>query len=249
MSAIAALREGPMNISELSLQLKLTPSSILHSIKEIVEDGTIEKHGGRYSLSSTGKIKAALIDSMGQSLAVLEANKAFWPGHDVSGIPDNMLARIGELRGCTCIEDDDEIVMKSLAYAIEQTSKARHVWGISPVIAPGHQEMVLGLLANGAEVNLILTKSIIKGIDPGLLCGLLALPNFHLYEVEDDLLSLGLYGVRLTLTVADDMLSLGLYLPGGAYDTNHDLVCQGEEAAGWGRDLFEHYREQAKEVV
>jgi len=240
MSTIAALREGPMNISELSLQLKLTPSSILHSIKEIVEDGTIEKHGGRYSLSSTGKIKAALIDSMEQSLAVLEANKSFWQGHDVSGIPDTLLVRVGELRGCTCIEDDEEIVMKSLAYAIEQTSKARQVWGISPVIAPGHQEMIMGLLANGSEVNLILTKSIIRGIDPTILAGLLALPNFHLWEIED--------GARLTLTVADDMLSLGLYLPGGAYDTNHDLVCQGEEAAGWGRDLFEHYKKQANEV-
>lgn len=214
-------------------------STVGHYIAPLVKDGMIAKEGGIYSLTGIGRLHAMLLHSTVSGLDAIEANREFWAGHDLSSIPDSLQAKIGMLSDCACIQDNG-FVMKSLDNFLKEVAKARHVWGVSSVIAPGHVELVSGLLNSGAEVSLILTTSIIALIDPATIrfwkeCG-----NFALYEASDDM--------KAAFTVTDDILSLGLYLPTGQYDTNQDLICKGSGAVTWGRELWEYYKQKAEAV-
>jgi predicted transcriptional regulator len=221
-----------MAIADLARELRLTTSSVLHSIREAVEDGTIIRQDGHYSLSNTGHIKAMLIDGMERSLAVLEEHAAFWQGHDMSGIPETLQARIGELQGGNVVIDGPADLLKSQANFVAAVVEAREIWGVSPIIAPGYAEMILELLDRGAKVHLILTREVVSKIDPYKLADCRAMPNFDLKIIDS---------CKVAFTVADDCLFLGLFKPNGKYDTDSDLVCCGPTAARWGRDLWQFY--------
>ena len=231
------LRDGPMQIRPLSGVVGASTSTVAHSIAAMQEE--ITKDGAAYRLTNLGLIRAEALDRLLSCLIALDENTAFWQGHDISGIPAPLRADIGMLGGGLCVQDNG-FVMKSLDGFLKDVANARHVWAVSPVIAPGHAELIAGLVEAGAEVHLILTSEIMALLDQGQLKSLLAASNFHLYQIDGE--------VRTAFTVADDMLSLGLYLPSGKYDTNQDLVCRGAGAVEWGMRLWEHYRKMAKVV-
>ena len=234
---LLALRDGPMQIRPLSEAVGTSTSTVAHSIAAMQEE--IAKEGTTYHLTNLGMIRAEALDRLLSCLIALDENAAFWQGHDISGIPAGLLADIGLLRGGQCIQDNG-FVMKSLDGFLRETSKAKHMRAVSPVIAPGHAELIAGLVEAGAEVHLILTSEIMALVPPEQLGGLLAASNFHLYQIDGE--------VKTAFTVADDMLSLGLYLPGGKYDTNQDLVCHGQAVVEWGMRLFNHYKNLSHKV-
>jgi len=216
-------------------------TTILHSIKNMIEDGTIVRmHNGSYLLTNAGHIKASFLSEMINGLDSLDGNMEFWQSHDLSGIPAKLLAKIEKLVGGKCVTDEPNILLNSQVVFIEGVSKAREIRGVSPIIAQGYAEMVTTLLERGANISLILTKSIIDTINRETLHSLLSKKNFQLFEIPD--------GIRVAFTIADDMLFLGLYNLNGSYDPNRDLVCHGQEANEWGRELFEHYLKQSRPV-
>lgn len=233
------LLDGPKDVSALETSTGHDKSTIGHYAASLMKVGMVSRKGGMYSLTSLGHLHAMLLHDMVSGLDTVEENRDFWASHDLSSIPDSLQAKIGMLSECSCIEDNG-FVMKSLYNFLHEVAKAKHVWGVSSVIAAGHVELVSGLLNDGAEVSLVLTSDIIRLIDNMTLQKWLKMPNFTLYEAANDM--------KAAFTVTDEMLSLGLYLPSGAYDTNQDLVCKGAGAVAWGRELWEHYRGMAKVV-
>ncbi|MFA5377757.1 MAG: transcriptional regulator FilR1 domain-containing protein [Dehalococcoidia bacterium] len=234
---LLAIRDGPMPIRPLSGVVGASTSTVAHSIAAMREE--ICRDGGAYRLTNLGMIRAEALDRLLSCLIALDENAAFWQGHDISGIPASLLADIGLLSGGQCVQDNG-FVMKSLDGFLWETSKAKHMWAVSPVIAPGHAELIAGLVEAGAEVHLILTSEIMALLDQEQLKSLLAASNFHLYQIDQE--------VKTAFTVADDMLSLGLYLPSGKYDTNQDLVCHGQAAVEWGMRLWEYYKSKATKI-
>ncbi|MCK9571554.1 DUF1724 domain-containing protein [Candidatus Pacearchaeota archaeon] len=234
---LLALRSGPMSIRPLSGVVGASTSTVAHSIAAMQEE--ICREGAAYRLTNLGMIRAEALDRLLSCLIALDENAAFWQSHDISGIPAGLLADMGLLSGGQCVQDNG-FVMKSLDNFLKEIAKAKHVWGVSSVIAPGHVELISGLLASGAVVELILTKSIITLIDPGTIASWQKSDAFQLYEARDV--------AKAAFTVTDDMLSLGLYLPSGKYDTNQDLVCRGAGAVEWGMRLWEYYKGKATVV-
>jgi predicted transcriptional regulator len=234
---VLALRDGPAAIKQLSGAVGASASTTSHSIAIMQEE--ICRDGAAYRLTNLGMIRAEALDRLLSCLIALDENAAFWQEHDISGIPASLQADIGMLAGGACVQDNG-FVMKSLDGFLKDVAKAKHMWAVSPVIAPGHAELIAGLVEAGAEVHLILTSEIMALVPHEQLGGLIAASNFHLYQIDGE--------VKTAFTVADDMLSLGLYLPSGKYDTNQDLVCRGAGAVEWGMRLFEHYKKMAKVV-
>jgi predicted transcriptional regulator len=111
-------------------------------------------------------------------------------------------------------------------------AQAKEIRGISPITAPGYQEMILAALERGVQVSLILTKSVISKIDPDALRAAFACVNFHLNEISD---------AKVAFTVTDKLVSIALFNLDGSYDPQQDLICEGPEAVRWGKELFEHY--------
>lgn len=238
---IANLAEGPKHASELATSMRMTTANTLHSIKPLVEDGTIVKRSdGRHHLTKVGHIRLQILSETINSLVALDENKHFWQSHDLGGIPGDLQARVGQLVGGVCVHGGQEGPLDCQDSFVQTVSKARCVWGVSPYSAPGYPEMITGLLERGAEVSLILTKGVIGKINPLTLRACLAKENFRLSEVPD--------GVTVAFTVADETLLLGLSNTDGSYDPLQDLVCSGEDAARWGKDLYNFYLKQSRPI-
>ena len=235
---ILSLLEGPREISELSDQIGSSVTTLLHSIKPLQKEGTIGP-GPLYELTHTGHIKAMALNELLKVLAVVSQNEQFWQTHDISGIPPGLLTRIGELVGSLYVHEEQDRPLNCQTFFIEEVSKAKHVWGISPIIIPGYVEMVTTLLDGGASVRLILTRRVISNINPKTIEYWFT-KDFRLHEISND--------VTVAFTITDNMLSLGLCNLDGSYDFMRDLDCFEQRAVEWGMELWEYYLKKAKKV-
>lgn len=235
-SILFSLQEGPKFTPDLAQAVGASSFSVLHSTKAMIAEGTVERGIDGFCLTNTGRIKANLLIELINGLAALDECIDFWQSHDLSGIPAELQLRIGQLAGGAVIRDDPDNPLKSQTAFIEVVARAKEIRGISPITAPGYQEMILAALERGAQVSLILTKSVISKIDPDALQAALAYENFQLYEISD---------AKVGFTVTDKLVSIALFNLDGSYDPQQDLICEGPEAVRWGRELFEHYLERA----
>lgn len=234
---LLALDGGPKLTPELVALLEAPASTVLHAARPMIDGGIIVKRSDGYNLTNIGRIETLLLVQLVDGLIALKEYADFWQSHDLSGIPTHLRASLGMLTGGRYIRDDKNTLMQSQAFFVKQVSQAKHIFGVSPIIAPGYAEMVSHLLDSGAAVSLILTKEIIDIISPATIKSWQAYEGFCLHEVLE---------ARVAFTVADNCIFLGLYNLDGTYDTVSDLVCCGQKAASWGISLYEYYLKQSR---
>jgi predicted transcriptional regulator len=241
---ILFLKTQPASINELAAELKTEATTIHHYTPLMLKEGIIRKAPGvgrKYALTNKGEIQALLLAELARGLITLKENEAFWQTHDLSGIPDHLKTWILQLSGGRLVSEELEDPLKSQAAFIDSISRARSfVWGISPITAPGYDEMILGLVEKGVNVSLLLSRSVVNRIDKAALKSVLAAKNFRLYEIPE--------GVKVAFTVTEELTSIALFNPDGSYDPQQDLICEGPDAVEWGKALFRHYLNQAKLV-
>ena len=241
---ILCLKNGELSGSDLEKRIKIRLSTVLHAMKELIDDGLAKRTDQGYSLTNIGKIEALLLDELVAGIAILNKYKNFWLTHDISGIPPGLLNKLGVLGESEIIESNPAALMKIAEHAMEKMAKAKEIHGLSPIIVPGVAETVALAVQNGAEVDLILTDTIIREVvkkHASLLRELIKCKNFRLYRFDQD--------VRLAFTVADSLLSLGLFRSDGGYDLGSDLICIGDNARIWGLELFDFYKKKAEFVA
>ena len=97
--------------------------------------------------------------------------------------------------------------------------------------------MIAHCVRNNAEIELIVTSEILEVIfrdHEYLIKDLMKKSNFKLYEIQEY--------VTLAFTVTEKILDFGAYRSDGTYDLSCDLICIGESAVKWSRELFDYYR-------
>jgi predicted transcriptional regulator len=231
------LKDHNMDSGELEDKLGIRATTILHSLKDMIDTGLVEKSREGYTLTNVGKVQAILIDQLVSAIVVLDEHKDFWQTHDVSGIPEDLLARIGMLGRSEILRGDPAAILKTQEYWFSEVIKSKEISGLSPVIIPAYPVAIAKALENGAKVELILTKPIMEIVLKEYkeqLTAMLAAENFKLYSIDKD--------VRMAYTVTDFYLSLGLFRLDGGYDVGSDLNCFGESSRDWGKELFEYHR-------
>ncbi len=233
------LLDGPKNIQELVGAIGKRNTAIHQEIKPLLTDGIIGKAGRTYHLTALGRAKAMLQRNMVDFSQVEDAYREFWKSHDLSGIPDTLLCRLGDLVGSELIRDCPDAPINQQEAFIEILTRAKEIRGISGIIEPGYAEAILAALEGGAHVELILSEWVIGQIEPEMLRKAQSYENFHLYQLE---------GLKVAFTVTDELISLALYDLAGVYDPWQDLICEGERAVTWGRELWDGYKEKAKVI-
>ncbi|HOT07538.1 MAG: hypothetical protein A4E45_00140 [Methanosaeta sp. PtaB.Bin039] len=232
------LRGNALVISELEGLMGVRASTILHAIKEMIEEGLIVKNSQRYSLSNIGIIQVSIIDQLIDSITVMDDHRDFWLDHDISGIPKTLLTQIGMLGQCEIIKGDPEDPFKQNRILMNEIQHADRISLITPIIIPGYPQLLSEMAWEGKEVDVILTNSLLYRISSGsglsgMLKDLLNLDEFRLYVVEGPL--------RVKLAATESLMRLGLVRHDGHYDLNTDFICKGEEGLRWGEALFRHY--------
>jgi predicted transcriptional regulator len=241
--AMLCLIKGPKSSGELEKELKLRATTILHTLKDLIEEDLVAKDKRGYYLTNIGRIQAMLLDDLVGTIVAMDKQKDFWLNHDIIGIPAELQRMIGMLIQSEIIASNSADILKSHEYFLKSLKEAKEIHGVSPIIAPGHDEVVRKAIKRGIPVELILSKDILEIAikeNPDLGGELLRYDNFKLYRISENL--------KVAFTVTDSVLSLGLYRHDGTYDLTGDLVCFGKEAHSWGMELFDFYRNKAERL-
>jgi predicted transcriptional regulator len=235
------LMDNELSANELEKIMDTRTSTILHAMRELVDEKLAKKTLSGYMLTNIGKIEALILDGLVGAIVILGKHKDFWLEHDISGIPPTLLINIGTLGQSEMMTGNPAALLKAQEFFVETLKKSKRIQGLSPIIIPNYPDGIAAAVFNGADVELILTKEILNIVVReyySMLQELLHQENFRLYQIDDD--------VKVAFTVTDSILSLGLFRTDGRYDLGNDLICTGEETVKWGRDLFDYYCNKSK---
>ena len=81
------LKEKPMTIEEINIQLETNSVTILPQLKKLKEYGLVIQEDRMYSLSLLGRIIVSKVESLVQAFRLLEANCDYWSGFRQGEIP------------------------------------------------------------------------------------------------------------------------------------------------------------------
>jgi predicted transcriptional regulator len=231
------LKDGGMTAGDLGEDLNMRTSTILHTIKEMIEDDIVMKEGTRYSLTNVGRTQTILLDELVAAIVLLKQHKEYWLNHDMRGIPDHLLAKIGMITHSKMITSDPTAPLSALNNFVKEIYKSNYICGVSSFIAPGFAEMINDSAKRGARIELILTQElyeIILKYQAELLASLQGFRNLSIYTIESN--------INIGFTVTESILALALCRNDGKIDLGSEIICTGNYAVWWGNELFKYYK-------
>jgi predicted transcriptional regulator len=236
------LNEHEKSLGDLRDGLKISSTTALHALKELEKSKlTFQNRNKNYGLTNIGRIITLELLDFSSAEEVLKKHERFWLEHDLSGIPDQMLGKIGWLNGSNLVEDTATDIFRVHTNFITLLAGAKEIKGISSIYVPEYMNLFSDLIINkNADVELILTKEVMEKIDKTIINNILSDKSFKfkLYMTKEE--------TRAAFTVTDTFFSLGLYHNNGNYDYNRDLLSYEKKGIEWGKNLFEWYLQQAE---
>ena len=241
---IITILEGGKTVGELEKITNTRSSTLLHSIKDLMELDLVEKKRQVYSLTNIGRIQASILDDLLNTIMTLNQHHKFWRNHDLSGIPMELQKKIGLLGKGEIVKDSPETPLKSLDYFLASLSDSKEIKGVSPILITGYSKAIAQLVEKGSNVEIIVTNPVFKAIlseEIDLINQMLKRKNFNLFLINGD--------IKISFLVTESFLNLGLSRIDGSYDLGTDLVYSGDRAVIWGMMLYDYYKSQATQVI
>lgn len=242
-SILLSLTESPKNLTDLKQELNLESSTIIHSINKLEKRNFIFKKGENYTLSQTGKIFALKLSNLIKTADAVKTYEKLWLHHEIDGIPEYLIMKIGDLSNSSLIESVPTAIDKVHSNFIQLLSNAKLIRGVSPILHSDFEEIMMALISKGLDIQLILTEDVFNALTkttgPEIIKELVSTDNFSLWTIKE---------AKVAFTVTDSILSLGFFTTNGTYDYNTDLISDDKNAIQWGKKLFEYYLKKAKKI-
>jgi len=238
---LTLLKEHPP-LSRLREVTGSTSQALIPKIRSLESQMLIESRNYEYYLTPLGKAVATEVSNFVLLMSGITRHKEFWAIHDLSGIPDEFLQRIGELQDSEVKLDTQVDIMHVYSHFLKIVREAAYIHGISSIMSPGLAETVAERVVAGVPVELVVNKQVtsLLGKEPyiGQIKQLFKFQNFKIWVTSEDL--------KVGITVTDKYLSVGLFKnDSNLYDSSTDLFSQVPDAIGWGEDLFRYYRDRS----
>lgn len=196
-----------------------------------------------YNITPIGRVAAKYLRPLVDTLYSIEKNEEFWKEHILEGIPQHLLDRISELGECVILEEGLENIYDSHKNFLNSIAESKEVYGVSSIFIPIYPEFFANLAKNNVPTSLILTANVfekVKNEYTETMQAYLDSDNTSLYLIDD---------AKVAFVVTDNFFSMSLFFKNGSYDPQKDLVGTGKTITGWGKELFDHYKKEAREIT
>lgn len=248
LAILDALRDKPMRLADLRRTVNANAPNTSAKAKELEEMGLVERVEGDFRLTPYSQAVRNRIKESLEFYSIYERFKEFWETHEMSGIPDFLLVRLGELNNSELIENTETDPIKSHEAFVELLSTIEKTfYGITPIYHDDYSRLLFATVTKGVDCQIISSKEILEHLQHS--------PKKikEQYKKIGNLRNFKAYVTKKTPTVAftvsESFVSLGLKAraPSIAY-MDADLQSTDPRAIKWGLDLFEYYKKQAKPV-
>lgn len=241
---ILLLSDGPKNRDDIRTKLNVTSSSIMPQIKILEENYLVVKEDGVYKLTEMGKTIADKLKPFLNTLDIFEGEEDYWANRNFESIPDNLLTRIRELGNYTIIEPEPDNIFEIPQELLDGLSKSSNVTAVSSIFHPNYPSIFLDLAKKGADITVILQKSVYTRLKKDFREQSKAFLNCEntdalIYNDEMDIAS---------ILVTDRFVYLNLLDKDGKF--NHKkIISYDESAVKWGQELIQHYINTATKIT
>jgi len=236
------LGEEPRTMEEIKTLLDVSPTAILPQIKRLTDSDLVIQKNGSYELTDMGDQVFKKVQSLVNVLTLLERDN-YWIEHDLSGIPQYLLDRIGDLKDCKLVEADPSQIFEPSTELLSFFSSSRYLMVFSSFYRPEFLPLYTKLGRMESKVTLIFTESVLEKILHNYekkIRKLATLQNTELFVCND--------GVKLAeLMVSDRGMMISLFDSNGRFYHNY-MSCSEPEAVNWARELFEFYKSRAWQI-
>jgi predicted transcriptional regulator len=241
---LISLYDDKKSLGHLRDELEISSTTAIHALRELEKYNlTFQDNDKNYLLTTIGRIIAVKLLDFSDAAEVLEKHKRFWLEHDMSGIPEHMIEKIGWLKDSELIKDTEIDIFKVHSNFISLLKNAQEVKGVSSIYVPEYSSLFQELISKNVDVQLILSKEVLEKLDEAILNQLItkSKPNFNMFVMNENL--------KAAITVTDYFLSIGLFRMDGTYDYSNDLISYSKEAIAWGNEFFDHYARLSEQVL
>jgi len=242
---VLSLGNGKATVADLRAQVGVSSAAAIHALRELEKQNvTYQDDKRQYLLTNIGQIMAAKIGSFTDTVGILDQHRKFWLEHDLTGIPQTSLRRLGCLKGSHLITSSPTEVYKVFSTFTTLLGNANEIRGVSPIFFPDLIDVFVGLVAKGKKPELVVTREVLDKMleltDRNELQKALE-ATLKLFVIE--------YNPKIAFTVTDYVLTMGLFRWDGTYDDTSDLLCYTSDGLRWGEKLFAHYVAECEAVV
>lgn len=236
------LGEEPRTMEEIKILLDVSPTAILPQIKRLTDSDLVIQKDGTYELTDMGEQVFKKAQALVNILILLEKEN-YWVEHDLGGIPENLLNRLGDLNSCSLVETDPSQIFEPSTELLNFFSSSSSLMVFSSFYRPEFLQLYSKLGRLGFEVTLIFTESVFEKFLHNYerkIRKFVSMQNTELFICND--------GVKLAeLIVSDKGMIISLFDRKGRFYPDY-MSCSEFQAINWGKELFEFYKSKAWEI-
>lgn len=242
---LTCLNEDKKSLGDLRNELNISSTTAIHALRELEKSNlAFQDRDKNYALTKIGRILTLKVADFSNAVDVLKKHERFWLDHDLTGIPEHLMEKIGWLNDSVLIKNTETEIFKVHSNFINLLKNSKEIKGVSPFLIPEVAVLFEELIfEKNIDFQLLLTREVYEKIDKEIIKNILADKNlkFKLYILKGN--------VKVAFTVTDYFLSLGFFQNDGSYDFSTDLLSYNKKAIDWGRELFEYYVNFSEKVV
>lgn len=234
---LSALVTGPASRGDVLDATASSKSSVYDAIKRLEERGLVhQQENDAWAATAAGQVIADAVRRCERAERALSADADYWERHDAAGISDEFRAEFAALSGYEIVRSPDTDPYRASRRVAEGIAAADRI----AVVAPVYHDRYAEALTESPEADrrLVVTPDVLREVvesDP---------PG----PADGDHVEARVYDAPFAMAVSADTLLLSLPRLDGSYDPHTEVVAESDRAADWGRRLFEHVWERARDA-
>ena len=168
----------------------------------------------------------------------------YWGTHKIDFIPPNLLQSIYKLRKYKVINPPFTDIYKLNEEILNTSPISKSHYGIVTYYHPLFCQFLSNMISNNVNVYMIVPQSVLHGFITESSSQLEKLMQSELFHFSVYPRNLSVVG----LACNDYYFMIRLLKSNGEYDTKY-VLCDGKEALGWGKKLFEYYLKDSTQIT
>ncbi|MDW7731571.1 MAG: winged helix-turn-helix domain-containing protein [Methanolobus sp.] len=244
-NVLLLLQDGPLEMEFLLNSLHTSRQALLPQIRMLEDHKLLCKNTGDvYELTVIGKLIVREMVPLLGLVDVLDKNIDYWGTHDLGFIPPHLLKRLNQLQPSTVIEPELSVIYEINRDFKEKARESKSMTSFTTFLFPDYTSFLSELKDLEVEMSLIITNELFQKIKK---------ENYEFLRtfVTEGHGKLFLYSEDVhvvSFSQNDHCILFRLFYKDGNFD-NKVLMVHGPKALGWGKELFEHCKQNSMPVT